>query len=51
LRRMHGRWPGAQLVGVDVAEGMIAQVRHHAECVPTPYRSPPKPLPDLMPFL
>ena len=25
LRRMHARWPSAILVGVDVAEGMLAQ--------------------------
>jgi ubiquinone/menaquinone biosynthesis C-methylase UbiE len=27
LRRMHLRWPSASLVGVDVAEGMVAQAR------------------------
>jgi len=27
LRRMHARWPSASLVGVDVAEGMLAQAR------------------------
>jgi ubiquinone/menaquinone biosynthesis C-methylase UbiE len=27
LRRMHLRWPSAGLVGVDVAEGMVAQAR------------------------
>ncbi len=27
LRRMHARWPSAHLVGVDVAEGMLAKAR------------------------
>jgi ubiquinone/menaquinone biosynthesis C-methylase UbiE len=27
LRRMHLHWPSASLVGVDVAEGMVAQAR------------------------
>jgi ubiquinone/menaquinone biosynthesis C-methylase UbiE len=27
LRRLGARWPGAQLVGVDLAEGMVAQAR------------------------
>jgi len=27
LRRMQSRWPDAQLVGADVAEGMVAQAR------------------------
>ncbi len=27
LRRMHARWPEADLMGVDLAEGMVAQAR------------------------
>jgi ubiquinone/menaquinone biosynthesis C-methylase UbiE len=27
LRRMHARWPLATLIGVDLAEGMVAQAR------------------------
>jgi ubiquinone/menaquinone biosynthesis C-methylase UbiE len=27
LRRLHARWPDARLVGIDLAEGMLAQAR------------------------
>ena len=44
LRRMHGRWPGAQLVGVDVAEGMVAKARKQTNYA-TIYQAPAEHLP------
>ena len=44
LRRMHARWPSASLVGVDVAEGMVAQAREQTEYA-TIHQAPAEQLP------
>jgi len=44
LRRMHARWPSASLVGVDVAEGMVAKAREQTDFA-TIYQAPAEHLP------
>jgi ubiquinone/menaquinone biosynthesis C-methylase UbiE len=44
LRRMHLRWPSAVLVGVDLAEGMVAQARMHTSYA-TIHQAPAEHLP------
>lgn len=44
LRRMHYRWPSACLVGVDVAEGMVAQARAQTDYA-TIHQAPAEHLP------
>ena len=44
LRRMHVRWPSASLVGVDVAEGMVARAREQTDYA-TIYQAPAEHLP------
>src|ERR1700690_1814843 len=44
LRRMHARWPAAHLVGVDVAEGMVAKARQQMDYA-TIHQAPAEHLP------